>query len=769
MTATLSTGQMLRRSLIYTVITIIALVAAVWFGGRAWLAGSIMPYEGRAVVQGLDGPVEILFDARGIPRIYSQTDGDALKALGWLHAGERLFQMELIRRAAAGRLAEVLGPVALNTDGVHRALGFAHRVNQAEHQLDEHTLALVERYVTGINAYLDSAGRLPPEFLALRFQPEPWTVDDVVLVTYYQTWYPNVLVERLSEAWREIGEAFGEPASQWLAAIRPWAPSSVPGSSADDVPTWPITDSSNSWVVAPGRSASGQALHAADPHLDITMAPGTWYAAGLHSAEGLNVLGVTAPGIPVVAMGHNGYGAWSFTVAPVDVLEFYRQPIDPEDPSRVLGTDGWQTLDQRTEYLPVAGRPDTIPLTLEYTEHGVVIERHPDSVVSMRWVGFELPLDELLSNSLAVNRADSFESFRRAATGIGALSVNWLWSDREGNIGYVLGTPVPRRGHEQFFRILDGADQAMVWDGVHPPDALPHALNPEQGWLASSNNEIVDQHWPWPIPGFYKHLRIRRAAHWLSRPGPLDVPTMQRMQMDRISDRALTHRDWLADLAERHGAASLAADLRRWSGELTAASELGGLFVHFWQVLPEHLFANTDVADWRTLRNVLDEWLQEPPDFAGIDQQAIDEAGLAALREVLSHGIHPLGEMQTLTIAHPLNQAGFLNRWLKLTRGPIPTGSDAGSLNVSYSRWHRDQQRLSVIAGASMRYIMDWSDPDSFTLNLTLGQSGHPLSPHFDDFLPAFINGQPWTVPWQRETVEQRSRRRLELVPARAE
>ena len=746
----------LKRIFLFSFITFVCLIAAIWFGGRSWLAGSVIPGSGTVEVAGLEAPVEVLFDGRGIPRIYARTDADALQALGWLHASERLFQMELLRRVARGELAELIGEGGLESDRIHRRYGFARRIEQDPPRLSIESEQLIDAYLRGINARIDGDRDLPPEFLIMQIEPEPWTRADVLMLAYYQTWYPATLVQRMAEAWRVSAEQFGPQAADWLATFPDWGVPSVP------VPTGRMTDASNTWVVAPDKSSTGAALHASDPHLEYTLAPGLWYAAGIHSEQSLNVLGVTAPGLPFVAMGHNGRIAFAFTVAPVDLFEVYRFERDSDNPRQLIGPEGPIALDSIETAFGIQGQQEPLIETMLLTPLGPATELEDGRFEILHWAGFQLPIAELIDQGLAINRAGDFESFRRAASDMGALSVNWSYSDIEGNIGYVQSTPIPRRQHARFYSPLDGDRAENYWAGFVPPDQRPYALNPDQGWLANSNNHAAVET-DYPLPGFYKHLRMRRAVDWLSSAEEFTPEDMRRMQLDRTSERAMSWKSWLAEVAEAEGETNLATRLRGWDGVMAADSELAGLFAHWWQVLPRHLFDEGPLADWRIGRTLLDDWLHRPTegfDLAAMDR---DEAAARALRQVLDHGLRPLGDIQTLTINHPLAVSGPLNAWLDLSRGPLPIGSGPGSLNVTYHAWNESSQTLSARAGASMRYVMDWSDPDAFTLNLTLGQSGHPLSRHFDDQLDDFMNGRPWIVPFSRSAVEARAVSRLRL------
>ncbi len=749
--------QVLRRSFWVSLISVPVLLAAIWFGGRAWMSHSLMPYEGTARLATLSAEIEILFDQRGIPRVYATTDLDAFRALGWLHASERLFQMELIRRVARGELAELFGQPGLELDLVTRPMGFAQRIEDERPTLAPDAEALITAYIEGINSKIASGDRLPPELLLLRHQPEPWRVEDVMAIAYYQSFYATTLVQRMSEAWRAVVELHGDDARQWLEVLDGWARPSIP--------TFSMAEGSNTWVVAPSRSDTGHALHASDPHLEYDVAPGMWYAVGLHSGKGLNLLGVTAPGMPFVAMGHNGNIAWAFTVAPVDLFEIWRFPRDPDDPEQLLSASGPERLHRRIETFRVRGSDRPLSREFQYSPRGRVLEMSEDEAIVMQWAGFELPVAELLDGAMAIHRADSFDAFRQAASQVGALSVNWSYSDRHGNIGYVQSSPIPMRRHRQHFAMLDGMNADHGWDGFHPPELRPYALNPDQGWLANANNHATDGNWPHPIPGFYKHLRMRRISDHLSSRDSFSPADMVAFQLDRSSDRALSWKAWLADTAEDSGRDRLADEIRAWDGVMRTDSEIAGLFIRWWHFLPQALFDGNPELDWRTMQVVFDEWLHGGPAASPAPVRDRDEASRLALDNALKPGLWPLGMVQHLTIRHPMAQAGLLNRWLGLTRGPIPMGGDAGSLNVTYASFNPDTARLRARAGASMRYVLDWSDLDSFTLNLTLGQSGNPFSPHFDDFLPDFLAGQAWTVPFSREAVEAATAHRLLLKP----
>ncbi|HYC88379.1 MAG TPA: penicillin acylase family protein [Thermoanaerobaculia bacterium] len=685
------------------VLAILALLA--WFGGRAYLARSVAQYDG-TVDAGIDAT--ITFDAKGIPQVWAKTDGDAFYAIGWLHASERLFQMELVRRLARGELSEVFGEAAYETDVRQRRIGYARRADAS--QLTPAARLAAQRYVDGVNAYLARARLLPPEFVLLRLTPRPWTLEDCLAVSAYQTWFSHELMDQ-DRRYQQLIEKLGMEASALANAGHPWSPPTVPDLR--------ITTASNSWVVAPSRSGSRAALHAADPHLSIDQAPGLWYLAGLHSEEGLHVVGATYAGAPFVVMGHNGQIAFSFTVASVDVIDYY------DDVPRASAR----------EEIKVKGEAKPRVLEVRYGARGVMI----DEKTSLHWAGFDFPPASITDAALRLQKARSFDEFRRAVTGFGALDANWLYSDRHGNIGYQLGAPVPVRDFDSYVR--QKADQA--WRGYRPLSQTPHALNPAQGFLASCNNRPSHD----DIPGFYDPYRITRAVALLQ-----SNADMHAMQLDLTSGLALR---WKALAVQGARAARLPEEARlleTWDARMSPDSRAAALFAAWWRRLPRAIFEDELGEEWDTGRVLLDEALTRRT--PAIDDrrtprvESIADVSARAMAEAKEiAGGRTWGEACTLTVRHPLARVKALDWFLRLNRGPLPGWGDPGTLNANFFSYRDGHFRAHV--GPSMRFVLDWSDVDAFSLAGALGQSGNPFSPHYDDFLGV----TKWNVPFTKEKV----------------
>jgi len=730
------------RLVVRVLVAIVVLLLVVWFGGRLYLRRSIARYEGM-IVTGVSAPVEITFDAKGVPQVWAKTDADAFFAIGWLHGSERLFQMELVRRLARGELSEVFGAAAYDVDVAQRRAGFARRADDDVVRMPSASRAAMQRYVDGINASIAGSRLLPPEFVILRLRPRPWTLADCLAISGYQTWFSHELMDQ-DRRYQTLIEKIGMPASALAHAGHPWSPTTMPAT----VPEYRMAAASNSWVVSPARSASRAALHASDPHLSVDQVPGLWYLAGLHSEEGLNVVGVTYGGAPFVVMGHNDAIAFSFTVASVDVIDYY------DDAARA-------TISR--QLIRVKGEKQSRVLEVKSGARGVMI----DEKTSMRWAGFDFPPGEIADAAYRLQRARTFGEFRGAVTKFGALDANWIYSDRVGNIGYQLGAPIPIRDFDTYVR-QKASDPRSAWRGYRALDETPYALNPAQGFLASCNNQIVPANWPYPIPGFYDPYRITRATALL--PSKRTRDDMHAMQLDLTSGLALRWKTLAADGARAANLASEAQLLARWDARMAEDSRAATLFSAWWRVLPRAVFEDELGEDWNTGPVLLDEALttRSPviDDRRTKQVETATDVSARAMREAvkIANG-RAWGEASKLTVRHPLARVKLLERWLRLDRGPYPAPGDAGTLRANFFSFDEKTNAFSSRVGPSMRFVLDWADVDGFTLNGALGQSGNPFSPHYDDSLDMMRRGEEWNMPFSREKVYAKKASLLRLTP----
>ena len=757
------------RVLVLLVALVMILAGSVWMGGRSYLRRSVAQYEGSVTVTGPGAPIEVLFDARGVPQVYAKTDADARFALGWLHGSERLFQMELIRRMASGELSEIFGPIAAQVDEQQRRLGFARKNAADIGGLSPEVRRTIEQYTAGVNAWIAQARPLPPEFTLLGFMPRDWTVEDVSLVGYYQSYFSLTLMDRGAD-YREIFATLGGDANRLANLVQRWSPPTVP--EPLNVAVSRMTKASNSWVIAPARSSSGAALHASDPHLELSSAPGLWYSVGLHSEEGLNVVGVSAPGIPAISMGHNGEISWAFTVAPLDLVDDYHEIIEGADTPtpRVRTMDGWAAVAVQAETILVKGEAPRV-LRILRTDKGPVLEMRGDTALVMHWAGFDFPAWAVVSGVDVLMKVKDFASFQRAVTSVGALAVNWTYADRRGNIGYQLGAPLPVRDGYDVFTPQSGTDPKAQWRGYRPLAQTPYSYNPAQGWIATTNSQVVGSDWPYALPGYYNIARKIRATSVLSSGATFEPSTMTGLQLDLVSGNAVRWRTLAARAARAAGNAAAADRLLAWDGGLRTADTTATLWAHWWERLPRELFEDELAGDWTKARPLTVAALSDSAEAFADDRrtparETLDEIAVRAMRAALAEEWQrPFGAMQTLTVRHPLASVKLLDLWLGLTRGPLPVGGDDATLAAAFTAFDSTTRTLADQAGPSMRFVMDWSDVDGFTLSRHLGQSGNPLSPHFADFLLPHLAGETWPMPFTRAKVQARAVSTLRLAP----
>lgn len=772
-------GGVLKKFLLVFGILLLVLALSGWFGGRFYLSSSVADYQGEISLQGISAPLEITFDTKGIPQVWAENDRDAYFALGWLHASERLFQMELIRRMVYGELSELLGATTYAVDYRQRQLGFARFAAAHEASLTTENRDWLQAYCQGINSWISEKSVLPPEFELLRTIPRDWELKDVLSVALYQTWYAHSLVDKDLD-YEALLETFGPDLLPVLQDFKRWSPPTVHNSfissilGAEPFP-FRMSQASNSWAITPAKSASGRALHASDPHLRVDQVPGFWYIAGLHSKSGLNVLGITTPGMPIVAMGHNGKIAYSFTVATIDNIDYFRFQRHPEDSLQILTAEGYRPLKVISDSIAVSGE-EKRPITLYQTSLGPVVESDSASVLVLKWGGFDTNPGETYAAAFQLHTTDNFQDFRKLVTGFGALDVNWIYSDQAGNIGYQLGTPIPIRNFADNYSVQNGADSSKHWQGYLPLEETPFLFNPAEGWLASCNNQVVSDQWETVIPGFYDPYRIVRANQLLSSQEIFSVKDMEDFQLDNISSRAIRWKTLLADGAERMGDSALAAEIRAWDGAMTLDSDLPSIYLLWWEYLAKPLFKDDLQDKWNSGDLIREEVLSAGIAHLIDDQRTPEKTedavdiSAASLRYVLdTFGRPAYREISKLTVAHPFSRVpyagGVIDSWLGLNSPQVPAAGDMGTLNANFNFWLEDQKLLYSAVGPSMRFVLDWAAVDSFSIVNSFGQSGNPFSPYYGNHFEMMQSGERWIVPFSKEKIYRQRASLLRLLP----
>ncbi len=713
-------------------------LAALGVGGALWW--SLPPTGLITSIPGLSATVRVALDADGIPRVEAATDDDAAAALGFLHARDRMFQMDLTRRAAAGRLSELAGPSTLRLDRTMRTLGLQRRAEADWPALAPETRARIEAYARGVNAWITLRGRFAaPEFVAFGV-PEPWQPTDSLL-------WGKAMALFLSGNYRqELGRA-GLPEEQRRTL---WPPQdATPGPAAalhtgrllaalpafPEPFTWPGS-ASNEWAVDGAHSVTGAPLLAGDPHLGLTM-PGIWYLARVTTPSGV-LAGATAPGVPFLVLGHNGRIAWTFTTTGADTQDvFVETPVD----GGYATPDGPRPYATRTETIRIRGAADQV-LTVRETRHGPVISDlgadTPDGPVLAVAMASLAPGDAA-DGLLALNRARTVDEAGIAATGIAAPVQNLLVADRDG-IGQFTTGRIPLRRAGDGTTPVQGADGAHDWTGFAKGDQLPRQRNPASGRLVNANERVAPPGFPvFMGQDWFGDWRARRVRELLDARTTHSVQGFAQMQVDHTSAfaRAILPRLLAVPPPDEASRKALLV-LRRWDGSMRADQAAALLFNAWMRRLEAALLARRSLAPgsagqqadlvWRALQT------EDGPGGCGGPCAPL----LAETLQQAAAGWDPearWGEEHKAEFAHPL--LGRLPLIGRLFTWSIDQPGDDSTLFRGTPRgpgW-------TSVHGPGFRGVYDLADLDRSVFAMAPGQSGHMLSAHVADLMQRWRNG----------------------------
>ena len=736
-------------------------------GFAAWLVFITLPdAREELAIPGLSAPVLISLDSHGIPRISARTERDAAVALGYLHARDRLFQMDMMRRGGTGRLAEIAGDAALRLDRFSRTLGLAQRARADLEALTSETRDLLQAYADGVNAWITIRGRLTaPEFLYLG-EPEPWKPEDSLLwgkimgLWLSGNWRRDVDRARLGqilppERLRVLFPEDDSPGRLDLAALGAGPLARL----LAQVPTFGVdapvpSSASNAWAAAAARSTSGAPLLANDPHLGF-QAPIIWYLARIELPDGRFRAGATAPGVPAVVIGRNERIAWGFTTTHSDTQDVFVERV--AGANRYETPEGPQSFALRNETISVRGRAEREVLQVRETRHGPVIsDLDPDAglprdtVLAVAMANLA-PSDTAADALMALNRATSVQEARAAAARLTSPAQNLMVGDADGRIAqYLVGrTPVRRSGDGSL--PVRGWNGAADWTGFVPFDSMPHLEDPGSGVLAAANSRPAPPDHPvflgrdWP-----GDWRLRRIGELLGAKPRHDAAGFAAMQNDIVSDFARDVLPTLQAIQPSPTAARAHALLADWDGTMSAEAPQPLIF-HAWLRAFRRLAleaggatAAADLAGTEFLRALLGPggssraWCGEDR-CAGLLARALDEA-VRGLSD--RFGTDPTawrwGAAHVARFEHQMLR--FVPVLGRLTRLDVPTGGDDETISRGGFRGFGDMS-FTHVHGAGLRAIFDLSDPDGALVMIATGQSGHPLSDHWDDLLQRWRDG----------------------------
>ena len=741
-------------------------------------SGRMSPAD-RVGVQGLGDSVTILYDDRAVPHIFANTTRDAQRAMGYVVARDRLFQLELQARATAGRLSEWIGQAGLGSDRAMRRLHLAYAADREFADMQaagDRVLPMLEAFADGVNARIGELDRAdyPLEYHLLGVEPMRWLPVHSLYLLKRMSWTLSFSDHDLQylrleamvgpEAARALlarNSSIQEPivpngsgAPRWTAP--PLPPPRSPTAQRGPVEWGPLerdqpgepARGSNNWAVAPSRSATGSALLAGDPHLSLTL-PAIWYEVHLNVPDTMDVYGATLLGTPSVVVGFNRDVAWSFTNNGADVVDYYREVVDDIDHPTVTELDGalagveWRL----EEYHDRAGR--VIHRDTLYRSHRGPLLYVAGEWLSLRWTALE-PSSSYRALEGAATAGD-VTRWLEAMSDFDEPSQNGLVADRDGNIAIRSFGTIPIRPPGGYPFIWDGTVRSSDWQGDQPIDRLPFSMNPDQGYLASANQQPVDPtidstYWGrrWPTP--WRALRVNDA---LRHDSSVTVDEMRRLQTDPSSFRARYFLPYLLEAASQQpgslGADSAAASLAEWDGRYTLDNQDAVLFeavmAHMQLELWDELLDAGGQLGFRPRESIVAALMANPESIWWDDRATVDrESRDDILRRSLAAG------QQATSEQHGDRSAGGW-RWDRVRRFDIPhllylPGFGARAVINQGGPSTLSPMGMGGSHGASWRMVVDLGDTLRAWTTYPGGQAGNPSSPYYRDRLNTWSAGE---------------------------
>lgn len=780
-------------------------------GGLLWLRSSMPTIDGRLTgLAGLARHAAVTRDSRGVLYITAETPADASFALGFAHAQDRLWQMEMTRRIGTGRLAEVIGDGGLTIDRMIRTLGL-HRLAEANlERLSPDARAHVEAYGAGVNAYLGTrTGPLPPEFVLLGHAPEPWRPSDSLVwgrlmsLQLAGNWFGEILRARMLKAglapadldtlWADDGpprRIAAAPASEAVALLGRERLDALGAALPDELAP---RLASNVWILGGSRTPTGRPVLAGDPHLGLSD-PNIWTLARI-DAPGYQRIGAFVPGVPFLVIGHNGRVAWSMTTTHSDTQDLFVEKLDPADPGRYLTPDGSAAFESRTETIRAGDR--TVEQVVRATRHGPVVSDAMESAAEAAADGTVLALaspvlradDDTAEALFQMGAATDADAFVDALRGFHSPQQNVAFADGDGRIGMLSAGRVPVRASGDGFLPAAGWTGDGDWLGWLPFDQLPRVRDPGDGAIINANDRVWprdhDRHFGREADAGFRAQRIRQRL--AGADGSLDA--MASVQLDTVSGSARELVPHLLRQAEGHtpDAASrkALALLAAWDGDMAADRPEPVIFAAWMSVLHERLFGDDLgplLASYRRIRHeTLSRILVAGPalgrsggprwcdDRRTPAAETCPDLVAGALSEALADMTRRFGADVDGWRWGEAHQAVFEHRvWSRvpvlgdLLARRMPTGG--GDYTVNRGSWTTGgDPAFRHSHGPSLRVVYDLADLDRSRFAATLGPSGNPFSPFYGSWQDVWARGGSFTIPRAPDVAWSR----LELLPPR--
>jgi len=788
--------------------------------------------KGKLVFTGLRDAVEIIYDRYGVPHIYAENEDDLFFAQGYVHAQDRLWQMELNRRTGSGRLAEIFGEIAIETDRFCRRLGM-HRAAAAEAaRMPRQSRRILEAYARGVNTYIErNKYNLPAEFRLLRFKPEPWKVADSIQWAKMMGWNLGGNWETEVIRARVVALLGAERAAKLESGYDPKHPLIIPPGveykgvnlgmleqyeQLKQISGFGMIGASNNWVVDGAMTTTGSPILCNDPHLG-QVAPSIWYECHLVAA-GIDVIGASFPGTAGVVIGHNQHIAWGITNAISDVEDLYIEKFNPENPTQYEYEGKWEEAQIVREEIRVRGSKTPLLEEVRITRHGPILTRLPaasngasvkagqngaqsgaaELPLALRWTGLEQC--NVISAVEKLNRAANWEEFKDALRDWDVPPQNMIYGDKEGNIGYVMAGAIPIRAKGQHLLPSPGWTGEYEWTGFIPFEELPQIYNPQQHFIVTANNRVVDDDYPYYITNEwlngYRAQRIRDLLTSKGKLAPADMATIQGDQYALPAVEIVPHMLKIqSNVALEKAALNI---LRTWKYVLAPDSAAAAIYATFLNKLEVIVFGamfgndETLIHDYfgrgatilallngyasrskplliRLMNEHDDGWFVDSaiPNGPGSWDAALASSLTAAveeLREKLGDDIlrWQYGKIHTLTYNHVLGTIKPLDRLFN--RGPYPFGGDIDTVNMGASIHNQPE---TVIVVPSYRQIVNLADMHNSLSGHAPGQSGHAASKHYADFIKPWLQVEHHPMLFERGMIKANAEGTLHMLPVK--
>ena len=754
-------------------------------------------YSGELNLSGLISDVQVIRDERGMPHIYAENANDLYYATGYVMAQERLWQMDLIRRATTGRLSEIFGADYIETDLFLRSLKMSEKSKMVIEAMDPEILQSVNSFVDGVNAYIKDAGNnLPPEFRILRYKPEPWSDIYTANIIGYMGWdlasgnlSGDVFIYKLIQ---QIGE---EAASKLIPYFNYTGTTVYPGfkpekraldKAGDVIAAMNRTadlgltsfTGSNNWAVSGERSETGKPLFSNDMHLGLN-SPGIWIQMHQVIPGELNVTGVIVPGEPFVVAGHNENIAWGMTNLMVDDIDLYNEQLN-DDGTKYFCDGKWHDL--KTEKEIIKTSKEEFEREIRYTHRGPIISgfRGIDKAeLSMRWAGYDAS-DEVRTVYL-LNRAGNWDEFNEAISSFNAISQNFIYADVNGNIGLHAGGGVAVRERHGGL-IMPGDTSLFDWKGYVDHYKLPYTYNPEGGSVSSANNKTVEDNYPYYIGTYYSMpYRINRIREMLGEKEVFGLDDFKRMIVDRKSDFVATLVPLLLDVLKNETfdgiEGEVVAALSDWDFEMSPDSFCPTFFEYYYKILIHDLLAddmgelfsefNGSVKDYYLLMIMIGEHDLYVDNINTEVVEDLDAILVGSFHNTVKHisGLHGdntqnwiWGDLHAFTAEHPMASVKIIDNLFELNKGPFRVGGASHTVSpYSYGDGFR------INHGASERHVYNTANWDESYTIIPTGISGVPSSEFYCSQTELYCNDGFYKDHFSREAVEAAEKYRLIL------